>query len=255
MQVTECLLHMNCFFFQDASHRIIDSDILPKIRSLFSNAHQVTSISTALKKKPNFCLSFFQYSVPGVSRALSNVQNASGRSNAGSRLCHTSVFLFKLLTDSLPTIALQYKFNEVRFPLLYPSNFCVLCDMQTVESSFHALCVCPRSEPLRAQTFAQFESKLQLAVPAFFTSPLPCTFKSFFTDQSSYKRGLIPSTFHSMFLDNQRVKLAKEDFSNFKMNLQAGLLKCFHLIWEERNKLINQNHWSFGARVRAVYGV
>jgi hypothetical protein len=238
-------------YFQDSQRRIIESDISPKVRGFFSSYQQNKVITEALKKYTESSLRFFKSTVPGVSKVLSNVQCVK----SSSKLSHSSIFLFKLLTNSLPTIALQFKLNQAKFPLLYPSNTCVLCASQSVESIYHALCFCPAMIAFRNQAFGKFESRIRSTVPALFSSPLPMSFLDFFTSEVSFQRGLIPSTFHSVFLDNQRVELTRDDFTKLKSVLQLGLLNCLHSIWEERNKLVNQNRWSFGARLRTIYGV
>lgn len=250
--VSECMDYVERFHFKDSSGCIIESDVSHRFKKFFAALHQAKAIKSALRKKPSSSLSYFQDNVPDVSKTLSNLQTAATNKGKTSR---NSVFLFKLLTNSLPTMSLQFKLNESRFPLLYPSKSCVLCTTQAHESPFHALCSCPKTITHRRNAFIAFENKVRSKVPSFFNSPLPESFFEFFTAEDNYKRGLLASKFHLVFLDKRRVTLSKEDFSALRNLLQYELLRCFHTIWEERNKIVNQISWSFGSRVKAIYGV
>lgn len=194
-----CMLHMDRFYFQDSRGRMIESDISPRIRSFFLEDQQLKSVTAALRKKPHSCLGVFQRSVPGVSRVLSSVQKSRNSSNSGFDLSHSSIFLFKPLTNSRPTNALQFKLNQVRFLSLYPSKDCVLCNCQSAESIFHAVCFCTRLATVRTQAFALFECRIRtrLCLPCF---PPLCqqVFRTFLLSKLRTKGASFPLRFFDL---------------------------------------------------------
>jgi hypothetical protein len=247
----DCISFADRFFFRDEAGSLVESNPGTSLRRKFLGDILYKELELKIKAKSRQqsyhdpTLAYFTDHRDGVWSSASSMVSMSHRSSSP----HLRRFLFELMTNSLPTIAQQYNLNKGKFSLLYPDQLCKCCNRHIKETAFHALCECPATELVRTCAFEGMASRLNHEVHNLNVRAHDA--KQFVCSHDMYQRGLIAKDGFTI-MESLSPEL-QIDTKALRKSIQHELISAFHSIWKDRNRLLNQNNWSFNARTKAVF--